>query len=180
MKILEQRVEDIILDYKSRGSFCLNYSLFRENIIPLAQKWKEKEVELNESLNSLPPYNNQTVWRFENGLPIKEVLECLKTLIGKKVLFPQFLSTGKNKPNIPDAFYYKIKTSNYSNGRDIEAIGNGYIESEVLFKSKTVFRIIGNEQNDELEDIIIMEEIIEEPDIILFYEYWKNPLPQDM
>jgi hypothetical protein len=119
---------------------------------------KEKFAEnLDKSLNKLPPFNCENVFRMDDS-PLgtaQEICSWFKKNIGKVIIIPYFLSTSKENWDNTE-ITWKIKTMQAnSNARDLQLITNNDIEKEVLFKRYSSFKIISVNENT---GIIEMEE----------------------
>lgn len=160
----------LILHYTGLGFEFLNRSLrATSRFQPIFVSCYE--FHLNNSLMNLDSANDDIVWRWR----IKEnEFYYLKDKVGKSIIFPCFLSTsGKKLPN--SGFYFKIKTSNTSRGKAISFIRDKRgVENEILFMSRTVFRI--TECDGEVISLDEIELTTESPDIIAYYNYWDSEL----
>lgn len=76
--------------YTATSCFKLNEGLRTEKWIELNEFCKLYEYHLNESLNEVESYDNQTVWRWSTS---ELGFDYLKDYVGKKIMIPQFLST---------------------------------------------------------------------------------------
>ena len=103
------------------------------------------EYLLNKALDELNGHNNQIVYRMDSPNISFDILKLwYKKRIGEVICFPNFLSTSKKRWVERDKVF-KIRTNNSSSGRDLIAVvaeGLAEYENEVLFKSRTKFKII--------------------------------------
>ncbi len=127
------------------------------------QKYK---IYLNQSLDEISSHNDQTVWRW---IDKPEIISYLKKCVGMKIMIPQFLSTSTYKNEANTAFF-KIKTCQNSNGKYIAEIVNKPAEREVLFKSNTVFEILGYKH----DTVVMQEKKSEKYDLNLGENFWEN------
>ena len=124
------------------------------------------KFHLNQSLDELPAHENQTVWRWVSMSD--EGINFLKNNVGKKVMFPHFLSTSDYK-NLGYSSFFEIKTCENSNARYIAEVVNKLSEREVLFKSNTVLKIDSSSQHA----IYLTEVRTDEYDLVLHQNFWE-------
>lgn len=111
------------------------------------------EYLMNKALKELPPYNNQIVFRMDSpGIEFDVLKIWYSKRIGEVISFPNFLSTSKYRWNTSHIFF-KIHTSQKSQARDVQYISDKPKEKELIFLSRSKFRIIG--VNDEKENQFI-------------------------
>ena len=100
------------------------------------------EYLLNKALKRLPVYGNEVVYRMDSpGMDFEIIKQWFKKRIGHIISFPNFLSTSKNRWK-HGSVVFKITTFSHSSARDISIILNSMGEDEVLFMSKSKFKII--------------------------------------
>lgn len=127
------------------GSYDLNQFLGSGNEVPIS--YKNYEKRLNEALNKVDKYVDKTF----RGHPDKVNEDWIKKRYfeGKDVTEPTFFSSstkrsealqriGKDKGNV----FYSIDSKT---GGSIKNISEHSPESEILFKSKTLFNVISVE-----------------------------------
>ncbi|QXV66831.1 hypothetical protein INP83_07035 [Mucilaginibacter sp. 21P] len=159
---------DAITNYSGDLSKALNRAI-RGNYLDLTVKVAAYDKALLKALQSVPPYNNQTVYRMtkyvEDINPYKTYFESKK---GKVLIDPCYMSTSKDEW-ISEKLIYGIKTlKSESNARDISRSTNNAIENEVLFVKGTKLLIKSIvEKDDRL--IVEMEETAAEADEVLNY-----------
>ena len=144
-----------------------NARLREEKWLKCDQFVAKYKVLLNQALDEIKSYNDQTVWRWVNFE--EEGFQYLKNFKGQKIMFPEFLSTSKYR-NTAYPTFLKISTSTTkSNGKHIGIIVNKELaEQEVLFKSNSCFLIIRIEDN-----VIHVKEIeSDDIDLILYQNFW--------
>ena len=127
------------------------------------------EYLLNKALDELNGHNNQIVYRMDSPNISFDILKLwYKKRIGEVICFPNFLSTSKKRWVERDKVF-KIRTNNSSSGRDLIAVvaeGLAEYENEVLFKSRTKFKII-----DVKTDFIELQEVSRQTDtFIMIYD----------
>ena len=85
-------------------------------------------------------------------------------------MFPNFLSTSKREFDY-GTFYLKITLSKQSNGKYVGAMFNtNSKEEEVLFKSKSKFKITGVKKREDKAYNVFLEEVISEKHDIIMYD----------
>jgi hypothetical protein len=138
----------------------LNYFL-RNHIDKLDKDLKVYIRLLNSALNKLDSLNNSTIYRDirkpDDGA--EKWLDYYEQNIGKVIKFNDFLSCHTDNVRISDDetdYQFVIKTSQNSNGKDIQNMTLIQIENEVLFKNGTNFLI---EKVDKKNNQVFMKEI---------------------
>lgn len=135
-----------ITSYIGLGSKKLNFALMKKE--KPCNDIIDHEMHLNAELDSLGTHAFNETFAHDGmtNVPFEILSIWYKKRIGKIVMFPNFLSTSSYRwPN--RKVTYNIKPATNTRGKELaEAIGvKG--EREILYKSKTKFRIdmVGNE-----------------------------------
>lgn len=112
---------------------------------------------LDKSLDKLPPYVGENVFRMDSPLGLKEDV-CLwfKKNIGSIVNVPYFLSTSKDNWENTEIIWDIQTMGTNSKARDLRLITNNDTEKEVLFKRNSSFMIMSV---DEESGIIKLNEV---------------------
>lgn len=138
----------------------LNYCL-RNHSDKLDKDLKVYIRLLDNALNKLDSINNSTIYR-DIRHPDDEVdkwLDYYEENIGGEIVFNDFLSCHEDNVRISDEktdYQFVIKTSDDSNGKDIQNITFIQIEKEILFKNRTYFLI---EKVDRKNNQVFMKEV---------------------
>lgn len=152
-----------ITSYIGLGSEKLNLALMKTQI-PCSDILNQ-EIRLNAELDRLGTHAFKEIFAHDGKTTVPfEILSIwYKKRIGKIVMFPNFLSTSSYRW-LNRKVTYNIKPATNSRGKELaEAIGvKG--ECEILYKSKTKFRIdaVGNEielseYNGEYVDFVLKD-----------------------
>ena len=162
---------EAIKDYLGKGADRLNRDL-RSHNREFRLRSAEKEVKLNQELDLLPSHSHNILYGHDLATNIEfEVLSIwYKKRIGETIMFPNFLSTTFKRFKDHAYTTYQISSLSNSNGKDISNLSENY-ENEVLFKSKTKFKIISVDT-----DIFLEEDIGEDIDNILYEGIFKEDI----
>lgn len=125
---------DLRSSIKKKGSFLVLY-----------------EYLLNKALDELPTCRDEVVYRMDT--PIANIdFDIIKIWyqkrIGQVIMFPNFLSTSKDRWN-NESIVFKIKTTVLGGAKDLSEISDKLNEKEVLFKSRSKFKIVGINEKEE-------------------------------
>ena len=151
--------------YAGKSAESLNRVLRNASVTPKDDLHRLNENYLNEVLDEIPSFDNKVVYRwtwFDD-----DEAKYLKKYVGKLIMRPDFTSASKFK-NISHSYFYEIKTCENSNCRDIEDIVKK--EKHVLFKSKTVFKIISFDG----ETFYLEEKKENKWDLVLGDYFWES------
>lgn len=176
----------VILYYKSTNSWRINQGLRSPDSLRGAEfKFNYLYVDLfNACLDKLPMYGSSTVWRVETyATENQNILKWYSSKIANYIKFPQLLSCSKDfeKINKPNSIIFEIVSSDKSNLHDIGPIVQTYEddnkedwESEVIYKTGSVFRIGGILDNRIMLVEVTEADIAPSEVITLANEYyWK-------
>ncbi|WP_282124972.1 ADP-ribosyltransferase [Marinifilum flexuosum] len=133
--------------------------------------FQDIEEVLNNELDNLESHNNKLVFhdecRFIEDCQEKKVFNWFRNSIGKVICFPAFMSCYSEIKRLPQgsALIFEIKTSSASRAFNLNKVQPNHPEQEVLYKSKSCFKIIEvNENNHSVQ----LEEINSSPDLTIF------------
>lgn len=131
----------IISDYADLFGSEINRKLIQETNI---KEDLDNEKLLNQALDKLESYDMLTV-HVDFGVDEDEedeIYEWFEERVGNVIQFPNFLGSTKNKEKFKNRnFYLKIITCSNSSGKFITPLTGKKLEEEVLFKSKSNFKI---------------------------------------
>jgi len=129
----------LINNYAGFSSKGINNSLRKD---PQSQDI-DLERRLNIELEEIEPYSNRIAFAHDlyTGIPFEILSKWYLKRISTIIEFPNFLSSSKCKWCDYETCY-EIRTNNFSKGRDIQNIVCKDSEKEVLFKSRSLFKII--------------------------------------
>lgn len=106
------------------------------------------EYLLNKTLKELPKNWAGTVYRMdEPGIDFSILKVWFQSRIGQVISFPNFLSTSKDRWKGRD-IVFKITAKHDGGGRDVTKFSNNKNENEVLFRSRSKFRIVSVNEKD--------------------------------
>lgn len=138
------------------------------------------EYLLNKALKRLPIYGNEVVYRMDSpGIDFETIKQWFEKRIGYILSFPNFLSTSKKRWE-HGWVVFKITTFSHSGARDISIILNSMGEDEVLFMSKSKFKII--DVNDKEKYIELYEVSRDSSNVILMTDdiYMKSEIGSEL
>lgn len=176
---LKKKMKNIYIDiypniskYTGQRGRHLNNLLKNESLSHNPETIKEESL-LNNELESLPTFSfkKEITGKGEGiSLDLDLIGEWFSKNIGKIIMFPNFLSTSKREFDY-GTFYLKITLSKQSNGKYVGAMFNtNSKEEEVLFKSKSKFKITGVKKREDKAYNVFLEEVISEKHDIIMYD----------
>lgn len=182
LPVIDSNISDIakllINYYGGSLSKILNTGLRRTPIKKLDDIFTFYDYLLKKALMELPPYSKESiVFRMDRpSHPFKDIKHWFNENTGKTICFPNFLSTSKDKweRGVNDIIF-KINTSSYSRGRDISFLTGKPLEREVLFMSRSKFKVGKINQRDKT---IYLDEVnnCHLPCIIIYENTYMNDL----
>lgn len=132
---------------------------------------------LNNTLDKLPSYSNQKVFRIQSENDNVPILKWFSENVGKSYMHPSFISTSKEKWKGHN-LYFEINTNSNSSGKDVENICEKHSEKEILFKTDTKFVI--DDVNFESNTIVVTEiDTKLNTNFILYDYYYKSDMEDD-
>jgi hypothetical protein len=150
----------ILRAYQGKGSNIINENLLQNN-----SSFLFVEALLNNCLdNEFQKYKGDTLYRNDGVLNTKFSVNWFKENLNQVICFPSFVSTSKQIENLGiRERYFKIKPLTENTHAFDTSYFSKTLENEVLFKSKTSFRIISING-----EIVELQETKEKPDITLY------------
>lgn len=149
-----------INEYQTTNSSIFNRMLRKQNLDFNELFFKDVEDIINTGLSKLPQYN-KILYRQE-GVDSIKIKKWGQQNINRVICYPAFTSC--SKVNWTNDFYFEIRPlATNSNAYDLHELNPNHSEKEVLFKTKTNFKVISV-----LENKIILNETKKEATIIQY------------
>jgi len=133
--------------------------------------FKGIEQSINNALDKHDRYNNKLVFRDEcrsiDDGQEEKVFSWFRNSIGKVICFPAFMSCYPDMSRLPKGspLIFKIKTSQISRAFNLKNVHPNHPEQEILYKSKSCFKVI---EVDENNNLVLLEETYNTPDFTIF------------